>query len=371
MTLTNCCIVKEKKHQVLYPWTVTKCCTVVTLREYHNSCLKLKLNISEEVPFELQLTSAYIGSSKISLDRADLDLDLAEAVGIFGPFIKYQVADLVLNDKDKQSGNDQDKQPCSSAFDVLMDTQRCLCRHKLPKKIEKQNKTKKDELYNDVIVLFEEENLAWLSSDVDSSGNALVQNLTDCLWYIDGHHQVLKKQGCSIPVIFSSFTGYNQPQASKHRNNRGNLHFIWKYCGDDSMEMIFQKSIAVVESIKPQLPTYHNRAMRICLFSRFGRISPHVKPAVLRHFYRDLTGDSSASTNLTEEEIDSRVCQVLDMEPEDPQTLIDLRSLNSSTERAKYVFWDHCSQYLCEVVGTAVDDRRHSEVVHLAQAISI
>ena len=60
------------------------------------------------------------------------------------------------------------------------------------------------------------------------------------------------------------------------------------------------------------------------------------------------------------------------MEPEDPQTIFDLRSLNSFTERAKYdVFWDHCSQYLNECVGTAVDDSRHSEVVHLAQAISV
>ena len=60
------------------------------------------------------------------------------------------------------------------------------------------------------------------------------------------------------------------------------------------------------------------------------------------------------------------------MEPEDPQMVIDLCSLNSSTEHAKYdVFWDHCSQHLNENVGTAVDDRRHSEVVHLAQAISV
>ena len=72
---------------------------------------------------------------------------------------------------------------------------------------------------------------------------------------------------------------------------------------------------------------------------------PSRKPAVLRHFYRDLTGDSSASTNVTEE-VDRRVFQVIDMELEDPQTLIDLRSLNSSTERAKYdVFWDSCSQF--------------------------
>ena len=170
------------------------------------------------------------------------------------------------------------------------------------------------------------------------------------------------QRGLNIPVEILTFSP---------GNNRGNLHFIWKYCSDDSMEMVFQKSMAVVESIKPQLPTCHTRAMRKYLFSQFGRISPHVKPSVLRYFYRDLTGDSSASTNLTEEKIDSRICQVLDMELEDPQTLIDLRSLNSSTQRAKYdVFWDNCSQYLREVVGTAVDDHRHSEVVHLAQAIS-
>ena len=145
------------------------------------------------------------------------------------------------------------------------------------------------------------------------------------------------QRGLDIPVVILTFSP---------GNNRGNFHFIWKYCSDDSMEMV--------------------------LFSQFGRISPHVKPSVLRCFYRDLTGDSSASTNLTEEEIDSRVCQVLDMELEDPQTLIDLRSLNSSKQRAKFdVFWDNCSQYLREVAGTAVDGRRHSEVVHLAQAISI
>ena len=78
-----------------------------------------------------------------------------------------------------------------------------------------------------------------------------------------------------------------------------------------------------------------------CFFSQFDRIlppPPHVKPAVLRHFYRDLTGDSSASTNVTEEEVDMRVCKVL----------IDHCSLNSSTECAKYVvFWDNCSQYCC------------------------
>ena len=36
--------------------------------------------------------------------------------------------------------------------------------------------------------------------------------------------------------------------------------------------------------------------MRKAVFEKFGRISPQVKPAVLRSFYRDLTGDQSASS---------------------------------------------------------------------------
>ncbi len=60
-------------------------------------------------------------------------MDLVEAVGVFGPFIKYQVQDLLLINQDI-------KQSCSSAFDVLMNTQRGLCQRKLPKTVEKQNK---------------------------------------------------------------------------------------------------------------------------------------------------------------------------------------------------------------------------------------
>ncbi len=49
-----------------------------------------------------------------------------------------------------------------------------------------------------------------------------------------------------------------------------------------------------------------------------------------------------------------------------------MRTLNSSTERVKYdKFWDECEAVLNEDIGLAVDDRRHSEVSHLASAISV
>ena len=146
-------------------------------------------------------------------------------------------------------------------------------------------------------------------------------------------------------------------------NNSGNLTFLWNYTETESFETVFEKSLPVVELIKPLLPNN---------LKKFGRVTKAIKPAILRAFYREVSGDCSASSNAVEAEIDKRVQLVLEMEPENPNTIVDLRSLTSSTGRTKYnVFWDHCSRILNESIGMAVDDRRHGQVVHLAQAISV
>ncbi len=111
------------------------------------------------------------------------------------------------------------------------------------------------------------------------------------------------KRGLNVPVVLLTYSP---------GNNRGNLHFIWRYDGDTKLETVFQDSLPVVETIKPHIPTYHTRAMRRALFTKFGRVSSSVKPAILRYFYRDLTGDSSAASNLCEAEMDQRVHQLLD-----------------------------------------------------------
>ena len=85
---------------------------------------------------------------------------------------------------------------------------------------------------------------------------------------------------------------------------------------------VFQKSLPVVQSIKPLLPQYHTRAMRKSLLSKYGCVSSGIKLAMLRPFYKNLTGDSCAASNLTEVEIDERVQLILDMKPEDPNTVV-------------------------------------------------
>lgn len=500
MTLVNCIVVSANQNKVIYPWKITHATDDnISIREFFLRNIRPSLDTGA-------LVKAYLGKSKDSLDLIDLDIDLKSSVNAFGPFIKFVV------DDGGQVPSTVRASGC--AFQVLMSAQHV---QSLPKRIEKDKMTKRDDLYNDVLEFLEKEDVAWYRSEVDGAGKRFVSALVDTLWYIDGHHDVFEKQSCKIPGIFTSFAGYNMPHTSKHRkrsvanmsgstisshastmfgclqglywkrpkfaklkaateelakclsqygdylqlqnkrmkqahasptpirqlsdslsvdiitksslrfqcysavcntlrnmddyehmcltdfcpeeprhryqflqnlhrgldisvvlltyspgNNCGNLHFIWKYDDSEPVEAVFQKSLPVVEVVKPLLPQYHTRAMRKSLLSKYGHVSSSVKPAVLRAFYKDLTGDSSAASNVDEAEIDKRVQLILDMEPEDPNTVIDLRSLNSSTDRAKFdVFWDHCAQVLEESVGTAVDDRRHGDVVHLAQAISV
>ncbi len=117
--------------------------------------------------------------------------------------------------------------------------------------------------------------------------------------------------------------------------NIENLHFLWKVAGTTDEE--FFQCQQTIEKAKEEIPVYHTRAMRRALFSRFGKFSHQVKPAVLRAFYKELTNDSSAPTNLNEAEIDERVLMMLDTE--DSNIVIDLRHLNSRRRGQYDDFW--------------------------------
>ena len=128
-------------------------------------------------------------------------------------------------------------------------------------------------------------------------------------------------------------------------------------------------SSLVIENVRKQLPQYHTRAMRKAMFEKFGRISPAVKPAALRFFYRELTGDEACAATTEQEAVDKRIAQLVEME--DPHILQDLRALNKGKSSKYDAFWEKCEQFINEDVGLAVDERRHVQVSHLAWAISL
>ena len=149
-------------------------------------------------------------------------------------------------------------------------------------------------------------------------------------------------------------------------NNCGNSYFLW-HVPDKCLDQAIKNSQVVIEGIKRQLPVYHTRAMIQEFIQKFGRVTHAVKPAVLRYFYKDLTGYCSSSDTTDQEKIDERVKQAIEME--DPHIVMDLRHLNSGMKAQYDGFWDECSKFLEESVGTAVDDRRHTTITHIASAI--
>ena len=79
--------------------------------------------------------------------------------------------------------------------------------------------------------------------------------------------------------------------------------------------------------------------------------------------------DCSASANLSESEIDRRIAILFELE--ELSLVFDLRYHFNGKQTKFDIFWENAKQYLEEDIGITVDDRRHSTVLHVANAISV
>ena len=164
------------------------------------------------------------------------------------------------------------------------------------------------------------------------------------------------KQGLDIPLIHVTYAP---------GSNVGNLHWVW-HCTAENIDEALSISQQIMAQIKGDIPEYHTRAIRRESFQLFGLTTPTTKKAVLRHIYKVLVGDCSSAANLLQSEIDERVHVMFDLE--EPSLIYDLR--NHYGQKTKFdEFWS-CAKD-CIDVGSAVDDRRHSTVIHMAKAISV
>ena len=155
----------------------------------------------------MDLESAFLGKSKESLDKIQVSLSLDSAIHLFGPFLRYYTCNRL-----------QQLPPMHNAFTVLMSSQRQLSLPGLPAPVTVR--TKKDKLYNNFLELLNKEKASFLGIEVNSSGKNFVKRVVECLWYVDGCHEKLKKQSAPIPDYFTRFTGYNLPQFLKHRKRQ-------------------------------------------------------------------------------------------------------------------------------------------------------
>lgn len=68
---------------------------------------------------------------------------------------------------------------------------------------------------------------------------------------------------------------------------------------------------------------------------------------ILQDICHELTNDVSTSTNLSASQLDRRLQTALDAE--DPDIIVDLRSLNDDGFDRFSVFWEHMNKYINDV----------------------
>ena len=59
---------------------------------------------------------------------------------------------------------------------------------------------KKDRVYTYVLKVLEENSVSFSAGEVKTSGQAFLRAIVECLWYLDGHHDALKKK---YPIFLS------------------------------------------------------------------------------------------------------------------------------------------------------------------------
>ena len=150
------------------------------------------------------LRDAFLGRSKDNLNQIDMGILLSLAVTLFGGYLRY-----VTSQRETSV-----EKPTANVFEVMMASQRQLCLQKLPEKKKEYNS--KDRLYNSIVHLLQEKDVAFSSTEVDHVVVNLVRTLQECLWYIDGPHANFEYHSSLIPDVFSRFTGFNVPEKSKH-----------------------------------------------------------------------------------------------------------------------------------------------------------
>ena len=90
---------------------------------------------------------------------------------------------------------------------------------------------------------------------------------------------------------------------------------------------------------------------------------------MLRNIFRTLLQDSSAAEYASQAEEDEHVAKAV-LRFDDPELVLDLRQANGNPQSAIFdVFWQELQHYLDEI--TAVDERRHGDVLHMPLAISV
>ena len=147
-------------------------------------------------------------------------------------------------------------------------------------------------------------------------------------------------------------------------NNTESLHYGWLI---DAENVDPEQQGRLQELCRKDVPVYHSRVMK----RKFMEVAESLdinNRAKLRKLYQVATGDSSAAPSLDQAAVDERLDRFLELG--DPTIIVDMRNFNKRPACFD-AFFEATEKYIEQQVQTAVDDRRHDQVVHLATAMSV
>lgn len=149
---------------------------------------------------------------------------------------------------------------------------------------------------------------------------------------------------------------------SVHRGSHESLHFMWKIPNDGAT---LESQTRVIDRVREEIPKFHRYHVKRNFAKQAAKLS--VNPKSARLLYKIATEDASASTDSTTAVIDARIMEYV--LTGDADIVLDLRSLRQNPTSFND-FFNLAATVIEEEAGTAVDDRRHNSIVHLAAAMS-
>ena len=111
-------------------------------------------------------------------------------------------------------------------------TQRCVHYKILMSAANKANhlpemktvQNQKAKLFNDILTWLKQQNVGFLSTNVATLGNQLLNCLADVMWYVSGNHETLAERGCPIPEPLGHLDNYYNPvQRKRKKVDKDNL----------------------------------------------------------------------------------------------------------------------------------------------------
>lgn len=164
----------------------------------------------------------------------------------------------------------------------------------------------------------------------------------------------IKRNGFNCEI-----TWYSRTFAS----NMDAMHFVWSVNKDGIDHE--QQQLSCIKTIDKTIPQYHSKLVKSAFIKVAAKLN--VTSSKARALFNIATNDAGAASNEVVKAVDERLAEAL--QTEDADIVLDLRSLNKRP-RVYDPFFDAAAKYIESAVETAVDDRRHGNISHLAVAMS-